>query len=76
MAEKFSSGIEKGSRLARDINLALGASAIALSGIVPSPEIQAGLVIFGALQIAQAGLAEVVRRIAKGKKAKAVSAPA
>jgi len=67
MAEKTSSGGERFIRTYRNVNAAIGAGALVLAGIVPSPELQAGLLVFGAIQLAQAGLAEVVLRAKKGR---------
>lgn len=70
-------GPERIAQWYRNFNLAVGGAALVLAGIVPTPELKIGLLAYGALNIAQAGLAEVVRgRVSKSSRKKAVLKPA
>lgn len=74
MAEKLSSGIEKGSQVYR--NVSLGTAAVELAVMTAVPETAPIMRPLIYLNVAFAGLAEVVRRMAGGKKGKASLAPA
>jgi hypothetical protein len=61
-------GFEKFNRYGRNFNAAVGAIALGGASIVASPAIAAGLGVYGAFNMAQAGGFELLRRRSKKKR--------